>query len=115
MPRKNSGALHWVINKSAYMAIAVDVEGIKHILGLWIAKEQGASFWAQVSSNLPNRGVKNVLIVCCDGLKGLPDAVAWFHGANLWRAPDSCRQPVGSLRGPEESVSGVEENLHRPR
>ena len=69
MPRNKLGALHWVINKSAYMAIGVDIEAIKHILGLWIAKEEGASFGAQVSSNLSNRGVKNVLIVCCDGLK----------------------------------------------
>ena len=64
-----------VVNKSAYMAIGVDVDGIKHILGLWIAKQEGASFWAQVCSNLPNRGVKDVFIVCCDGLKGLPEAV----------------------------------------
>ena len=64
-----------VVNKSAYMAIGVDLEGIKHILGLWIAKEEGASLWAQVCSNLANRGVKDVFIVCCDGLKGLPEAV----------------------------------------
>jgi transposase, mutator family len=93
-----------VINKSAYMAIGVDIEGIKHILGLWIAKEEGASFWAQVCSNVSNRGVKDVFIVCCDGLKGLPEAVeaflARFDGANLCGAPYSCRQPVGSLRGP---------------
>ncbi|MBG9329746.1 transposase, partial [Corynebacterium belfantii] len=55
-----------VVNKSAYMAIGVDLDGIKHILGLWIAKEEGASFWAQVCSNLANRGVKDVFIVCCD-------------------------------------------------
>lgn len=41
-----------VINKPAYMDIGVDIEEIKHILGLWIAKEEGASFWAQVCSNL---------------------------------------------------------------
>ena len=41
-----------VVNKSAYMAIGVDLDGIKHILGLWIAKEEGASFWAQVCANL---------------------------------------------------------------
>ncbi|EGT5575048.1 IS256 family transposase [Corynebacterium striatum] len=64
-----------VVNKSAYMAIGVDLDGIKHILGLWIAKEEGASFWAQVCANLSNRGVKDVFIVCCDGLKGLPEAV----------------------------------------
>ena len=64
-----------MVNKSAYMAIGVDLDGIKHILGLWIAKEEGASFWAQVCANLSNRGVKDVFIVCCDGLKGLPEAV----------------------------------------
>ena len=63
------------VNKSAYVAIGVDIDGIKHILGLWIAKEEGASFWAQVGANLSNRGVKDVFIVCCDGLKGLPEAV----------------------------------------
>ncbi|CAB0577866.1 IS256 family transposase [Corynebacterium diphtheriae] len=63
-----------VVNKSAYMAIGVDLDGIKHILGLWIAKEEGASFWAQVCANLSNRGVKDVFIVCCDWLKGLPEA-----------------------------------------
>ena len=64
-----------MVNKSAYMAIGVDLDGIKHILGLWIAKEEGASFWAQVCANLSNRGVKDVFIVCCDGIKGLPEAV----------------------------------------
>ncbi len=64
-----------VVNKSAYLAIGVDMDGIKHILGIWIAKEEGASFWAQVCSHLANRGVKDVFIVCCDGLKGLPEAV----------------------------------------
>ncbi|CAB0614657.1 IS256 family transposase [Corynebacterium diphtheriae] len=53
-----------VVNKSAYM----DIEGIKNIVGWWIAKEKGASFWAQVCSNLSNRGVKDVFIVCCDEL-----------------------------------------------
>ena len=50
-------------------------QGSGPILGLWIAKEEGASFWAQVCANLSNRGVKDVFIVCCDGLKGLPEAV----------------------------------------
>ena len=57
------------------MAIGVDLDGIKHILGLWIAMEEGASFWAQVCANLSNRGVKALFIVCCDGLKGLPEEV----------------------------------------
>ncbi len=58
-----------IVNKSVYMAIGVDLDGIKHNVGLWIAKEEGASFWAQVCANLSNRGVKDVFIVCSDGLK----------------------------------------------
>lgn len=64
-----------VVNKSAYMAIGVDLDGIKHILGLWIAKEEDASFWAHVCAILSNRGVKDVFIVCYNGLKDLAEAV----------------------------------------
>ena len=66
---------HRVVNKSCYMAVGIDIDGIKHILGLWIADNEGASFWASVCADLANRGVKDVFIVCCDGLKGLPEAV----------------------------------------
>lgn len=108
-----------VVNKSAYMAIGVDLDGIKHILGLWIAKEEDASFWAQVCANLSNRGVKDVFIVCCDGLKGLPEAsrdnLAELYGTNLYRAPDSRRKPMGSVRGSLGWLSRVEKDLHRHR
>jgi len=108
-----------VVNKSAYMAIGVNLDGIKHILGLWIAKEEGASFWAQVCANLSNRGVKDVFIVCCDGLKGLPEAVeaTWPDSMvqNLYRAPDSRSEPMGSLRGSPGRIGRVEKDLHRRR
>ncbi|MGJ4139593.1 transposase, partial [Corynebacterium evansiae] len=52
-----------------------NMDGIKHILGLWIADNEGAAFWASVCADLANRGVQDVFIVCCDGLKGLPEAV----------------------------------------
>ena len=78
-------------NISPHLLPKVDVEGIKHVLGIWIAKEEGASFWAHVCVHLANRGVKDVFIVCCDGLKGLAEAVeaTWlrFYGSNLCRAP----------------------------
>ena len=64
-----------VVNKACYMAVGVNMDGVKHILGLWIASQEGASFWARVCAELSNRGVKDVFIVCCDGLKGLPEAV----------------------------------------
>ena len=66
---------HRVVNKACYMAVGIDIDGIKRILGLWIADNEGASFWASVCSDLANRGVQDVFIVCCDGLKGLPEAV----------------------------------------
>ena len=63
---------HQVRNKAAHMAIGVTVEGIKHVLGLWVTENEGAKFWAQVCAQLANRGVKDVLIACCDGLTGFP-------------------------------------------
>lgn len=75
------------------MGLGVDMEGIKHVLGLWIAKEEGAAFWAHVCAELSNRGVKDVFIVCCDGLKRpscrCGSHLAWIYGANLYCAPDS--------------------------
>ena len=51
------------------------MDGIKHVLGIWVQAEEGASFWAHVCAELANRGVSDVLIVCCDGLTGLPEAI----------------------------------------
>ena len=64
-----------VRNKSAYIAIGVDADGIKHVLGIWVQTTEGAKFWASVCADLANRGIKDVLIVCCDGLNGLPEAI----------------------------------------
>jgi putative transposase len=64
-----------VRNKAAHIAIGVDVEGRKHVLGIWIDTAEGAKFWLRVITELRNRGVEDVLFVCCDGLKGLPEAI----------------------------------------
>lgn len=64
-----------VINKAAHIAVGVDMDGIKHVLGIWIQQTEGAKFWAGVCADLANRGVRDVLIVCCDGLTGLPEAI----------------------------------------
>jgi putative transposase len=66
-----------VANRPVYVAIGVDLEGRKHVLGLWVGKGDGesAKFWLSVLAELKNRGVADVCILCCDGLKGLPDAV----------------------------------------
>ena len=64
-----------VRNKAAHIAVGVDMDGIKHVLGIWLQQTEGAKFWAGVCADLANRGVRDVLIVCCDGLTGLPDAI----------------------------------------
>ena len=65
-----------VRNKAAHIAVGVDMEGIKHVLGIWVQATEGAKLWAPVCAELANRGVRDVLIVCCDGLTGFPDAIA---------------------------------------
>lgn len=64
-----------VTNRSAHLAVGVDMDGIKHVLGIWVQASEGAKFWAGVCAELANRGVKDVLIVCCDGLTGFPEAI----------------------------------------
>ena len=64
-----------VRNKAAHLAVGVDMDGIKHVLGIWVQQTEGAKFWAGVCSELANRGVRDVLIVCCDGLTGFPEVI----------------------------------------
>jgi transposase-like protein len=61
--------------KSVYVALGVNFEGRKEVLGLWIAQAEGAKFWMGVLSELKNRGVRDILIACMDGLSGFPEAV----------------------------------------
>lgn len=62
-------------DKALYVALAVNSEGKKEVLGLWLAENEGAKFWMGVLTELKNRGVGDILIACMDGLSGFPDAV----------------------------------------
>jgi len=64
-----------VINKSIYIALGIDLEGHKQLLGLWIAETEGAKFWLSVLTELQTRGVEDILIACIDGLSGFPQAI----------------------------------------
>ena len=74
---------HAVQNKPAYLAVGIDADGEKHVLGIWVAKTapgdgaagEGAGFWRSVTADLKNRGVRDILIACCDGLTGFEDAI----------------------------------------
>ncbi|MFW9281003.1 transposase, partial [Glaesserella parasuis] len=56
-------------------ALGVNLEGHKELLGLWIAENEGAKFWANVLTELQNRGLKDIFLACVDGLKGFPEAI----------------------------------------
>jgi len=64
-----------VINKAIYLALGINMEGQKELLGMWLSENEGAKFWLNVLTELQNRGVKDILIACVDGLKGFPDAI----------------------------------------
>ena len=62
-------------NKAVYLALGINIEGEKELLGLWMAETEGAKFWLSVFNELKNRGVADCFIACVDGLKGLPEAI----------------------------------------
>ncbi len=55
--------------------MGVNIQGTKEVLGLWIEANEGAKFWLKIMTELKNRGVADMLLVCCDGLKGFPEAI----------------------------------------
>jgi putative transposase len=62
-------------NKAIYLAIGINLQGVKEVLGLWVAQTEGAKFWLQIVTELKNRGVSDIFIACVDGLKGFPEAI----------------------------------------
>jgi len=64
-----------VRNKAAHLAVGVDVDGRKEVLGIWVEVSEGAKFWLRVMNELRSRGIEDVLVVVCDGLTGLPAAI----------------------------------------
>lgn len=64
-----------VINRAVYLALGVNMDGQKELLGMWISTNEGAKFWLQILTELENRGLENILIACVDGLKGFEEAI----------------------------------------
>lgn len=89
-----------VSNKAAHLVVGVDLAGVKHVLGIWVQNHEGARFWAQVLAELRNRGVKDILVACCDGLTGLPDAIA-----SVWPATVTQTCTVHLIRASMRFVS----------
>jgi putative transposase len=87
-----------VRKKAVYVAIGVTLEGTRDCLGLWIEKTEGARFWTSVMTELRNRGVKDILFVCTDGLTGFPEAIdaVFPQAVNL---PSSAEHSVSLATG----------------
>ncbi len=64
-----------IIKKAVYVAIGIDMEGFKDVLGMWVGENESSKFWLSVLNELKNRGVKDILIVCVDGLTGFDKAI----------------------------------------
>jgi putative transposase len=101
---RDAGAVR---NRACYVAIGVNLEGERDVLGLWFQSSEGAKFWLAVLNELKQRGVQDVLICCVDGLKGFPEAIeavfpsAWVQTCivhlirqSLRFVPDKHRRPV---------------------
>jgi len=70
---------HTIKNKAVYLALGVNIEGEKELLGLWIAQNEGAKFWMGVLTELKNRGLQDIFIACVDGLTGFPEAIETLY------------------------------------
>lgn len=64
-----------IINKAVYLALGINLDGHKELLGMWLSENEGAKFWLSILTEIQNRGVKDIFIACVDGLKGFPEAI----------------------------------------
>ena len=67
------------VSKVIYTILGLDIEGKKELLGLYLSEQEGAHHWLSVLTDLNNRGVKDILIACVDGIKGFPEAIQSIH------------------------------------
>ena len=107
-----------VDNKAAYLVTGVDADGFKHVLGIWLGTAEGSRFWAGVLAELRNRGIKDVLFVCCDGLNGLPDAITATWPKATVRMRHSPHQVIDEVRvveGAQEGRRRAARHLHCPQ
>ena len=102
-------------NRAIHVAMGVNLEGKKDILGLWTAQNEGAKFWLQVLTELQNRGVKDILIACVDGLKGFPEVIESVYPKaevqTVYRAYGASLAELCGLETAQASGGGLTEDL----
>lgn len=109
-----------VTNRPCYLALCVNLDGEKHVLGMWLGDgKAGAKFWLSVCTELRNRGLDDVLIVCCDGLTGFPDAIkaTWPLTESPWvprSRPASCTSSATRFGSATTRTANPSPRLSRP-
>ena len=106
-----------VVGKAVYTILGVNLEGRKEVLGLYISEHEGANFWLQVLTDLSNRGIKDILIACVDGLKGpiFPEAIESHipeHGSSVVRGASDPQKIFSEICRIQES-EGIHVDLKR--
>ncbi len=79
-----------VQKKAIYLALGLNLHGEKELIGLWVSKSEGAKFWLSVLTQLQNRGLKDIFIVCVDGLEGFPKAIETVYPKTQVQLYASC-------------------------
>jgi len=74
-----------VMNKAVFLALGINADGHKELLGMWICRNEGAKFWLHVLTALKNRGLETIFIFCVDGLSGFPDSKKWTLPIHHWK------------------------------
>ena len=95
-----------VKNKAVYIALGVTRDGLREVLGLWIAENEGAKFWLAVMNELKNRGLQDILIAVVDGLKGFPEAITARVSDLLCMSDPVHASPKGSMHDDLQGTSG---------
>ena len=104
------------MKKAVYIAIGIDLDGRKDVLGMWVGENESAKFWATVLNGLKNRGVEDIFIACTDNLTGFDAAIhATFPQTEIQNCipPAAFFQQVRVLQGPESPYGRSEGGLCR--
>ena len=108
-----------VRNFACYLAIGVNLEGDRDVLGMWFQRTEGAKFWLAVLTDLKTRGVQDVLVCCVDGLTGFPEAIEAVLpegvGANVSGSRRPLEPAIRAVQGQEKGRRRPQEDLHRRR
>ncbi len=88
-----------IVKKAVYIAIGIQMDGIRDVLGMWVGENESAKFWLGILNGLKNRGVDDILIACVDGLTGFTNAIEAVYPTAVYHPPNQEYDEVRVLQG----------------